>query len=117
MDNSYQPYSGNGGQTGNMPPQNNLVLAILATIFSVLCCGIQSLATLPLGIMAIVKANDVNKLFFAGHVNEAYMAAKNAKTFSIISLCITLVFFVISLIIGLVFGFSGILEQMKMGNM
>ncbi len=95
-----------------MPPQNNMVLAILATVFAVLCCGIQSVASLPLGIIAMVKANSVSSLFFSGREIEALEAAKNAKTYSIISLCITLLFFVISLILMFFLGYSSILEQM-----
>jgi hypothetical protein len=51
------------------PPENNLVWAILATV---LCC-------LPLGIVAIVKSNQVNTLWFQGFHAEAYQAAEEAK--------------------------------------
>ena len=85
-----------------MPPQNNMSLAIVATVLSVLCCGIQSIVTLPLGIIAIVKANSVTNLFFSGQEFQANEAAKNAKTFSIISLCITGVSLIISIIIGFI---------------
>jgi len=112
MDNNYQSQIGNGTGQVKLPPQNNMVLAVLATVFSVLCCGIQSLASLPLGIIALVKANSVSNLFFSGREMEANEAARNAKTYSIISLCITLVFFVISLIFMFVLGYSSVLEQM-----
>lgn len=109
MDNINQNQAANGG----MPPQNNMSLAIVATVLSVLCCGIQSIVTLPLGIIAIVKANSVTNLFFSGQEFQANEAAKNAKTFSIISLCITGVSLIISIIIGFIVGFSNIMEIMN----
>ena len=57
------------------PPQNNLVLAILATV---LCC-------LPLGIVAILKANKVNTLWAQGDQAGAHAAAAEAQKWSIIS--------------------------------
>lgn len=56
-------------------PDNNLVWAILATIF---CC-------LPTGIYAIVLANKVDNLYFMGQYAEAQEAANGAKKWSIIS--------------------------------
>lgn len=63
----------------NMPPQikpnNNLVFAILTTIF---CC-------LPFGIVAIVYAAKVDGLWQAGNYPAAYDAASKAKNWSLIS--------------------------------
>ncbi|HOR15787.1 MAG: CD225/dispanin family protein [Actinomycetales bacterium] len=64
-----------GGAPMSPPPQNNLVLAILATV---LCC-------LPLGIVAILKANKVNTLWAQGDQAGAHAAAAEAKKWSIIS--------------------------------
>ncbi|MFZ1288099.1 MAG: CD225/dispanin family protein [Candidatus Phosphoribacter sp.] len=64
-----------GGGMGTPPPQNNLVLAILATV---LCC-------LPLGIVAIIKASKVNGLWAVGDQAGAHAAAAEAKKWSIIS--------------------------------
>lgn len=61
-----------GGAPMSPPPQNNLVLAILATV---LCC-------LPLGIVAIIKANSVDKLWAAGDFAGAQAAADEAKRWS-----------------------------------
>ncbi|HEV7977286.1 MAG TPA: CD225/dispanin family protein [Amycolatopsis sp.] len=55
------------------PPDNNLVWAILSTV---MCC-------LPLGIVAIVKANQVQTLWFQGRQAEAQKAADDAKKWSI----------------------------------
>lgn len=58
-----------------LKPDNNLVWAILTTIF---CC-------LPTGIYAIVLANKVDNLYFMGQYAEAKAAADGAKKWSIIS--------------------------------
>jgi len=58
---------------GGAPPQNNLVLAILVTIF---CC-------LPLGVAGIVFAAQVNSKWAAGDYNGARESAEKAKKFSI----------------------------------
>ncbi|WP_020660910.1 CD225/dispanin family protein [Amycolatopsis benzoatilytica] len=54
---------------GYPPPDNNLVWAILATVF---CC-------LPLGIVAIVKSSQVNTLWYQGYPAEAQRAADEAR--------------------------------------
>ncbi|HRC12066.1 MAG: CD225/dispanin family protein [Candidatus Phosphoribacter baldrii] len=64
-----------GGAPVSPPPQNNLVLAILATV---LCC-------LPGGIYAIIQANKVNTLWAQGDQAGAHAAAAQAKKWSIIS--------------------------------
>jgi hypothetical protein len=51
------------------PPENHLVWAILSTV---LCC-------LPLGIVSIVKSNQVNTLWLQGFPMEARKAAEDAK--------------------------------------
>jgi hypothetical protein len=62
------------GQAGVGPaPNNNLVWAILTTIF---CC-------LPLGIVAIVKAAQVNNLWMQGQYDAARKSAEDAKKWSI----------------------------------
>ncbi len=50
-------------------PANNLVWGIFAT----LCC------CLPLGIVSIVKANQVNALWAQGQHDQAQVAANDAK--------------------------------------
>lgn len=56
-------------------PDNFLVWAILSTV---LCC-------LPLGIVAIVYANKVDGLWYAGKYDEAEDALKKAKMWTYIS--------------------------------
>lgn len=63
------PGGGYGGPPGN-PPDNQLVAAILTTLF---CC-------LPLGIVAIVKSSQVNQKWQIGDFAGAQQAAEEAKT-------------------------------------
>ena len=80
----------NGFGNGNMPPKpdNNMVLAILVT----LCC------CLPLGIVGIVKASQVNSLYMAGQYQAAVASAADAKKWSMIGLISGLVINVLSFI-------------------
>ena len=78
-----------GSLTSNVaegtPPHvpNHLVWAILVTIF---CC-------LPLGIVSIVYAAQVNSLVAAGNVSAARQASENAKMWAWISFAVGLVTF------------------------
>lgn len=95
------PVQGNqqqAGQTQNnklQMPSTNLVWAILATLF---CC-------LPTGIYAIVRAAKVESLYVSGYYEESLRASNDALKWSIISVCLSvvswLVYFVLSLL-GLV---------------
>jgi len=53
-------------------PDNNMLWAILSTVF---CC-------LPLGIVSIVYASKVNGLYTAGNYDEAKAAADKAKNWA-----------------------------------
>src|SRR6188474_1925282 len=65
-----QPY-----EAAPQPPNNNLVLAILSTV---LCC-------LPLGIVSIVKAAEVNSKWAQGDYAGAQASADAAKKWAFIS--------------------------------
>ena len=54
-------------------PNSNLVWAILSTLF---CC-------LPLGIVAIIKASSVEKLWYQGRQLEAIKASSDAKNYAL----------------------------------
>lgn len=73
---------------------NNLVLAILSTLF---CC-------LPIGIFAIIQATKVNTLAAQGNFGEAQAAADKAKKFAMIAAIVGVIWLVICVIIGVVFG-------------
>ncbi|WP_179472287.1 CD225/dispanin family protein [Mycolicibacterium vinylchloridicum] len=79
---SQQPY---GAPPPAQQPKNNLALAILATIF---CFPIT-------GIVAIVKAAQVNGLWVQGQYAEAEASAKAAKKWVIYSVIAWVVILVI----------------------
>jgi hypothetical protein len=83
------------------PPENNLVWAILSTV---MCC-------LPLGVVAIVKANQVHTLWFQGFHAEAQKAADDARKWamwSAISIGILLLLYVLVFFVVLGIGFSAV---------
>ncbi len=67
--------------TNMIKPNNNMALAI----FTTLCC------CLPTGIYAIIRASKVNDFWVLGLYNEAYLAAQDAKKWSIIGIVLGLV--------------------------
>lgn len=71
-----QPYN-QGYPQQQLPPDNGMVWAILTTLF---CC-------LPFGIVAIVKASNVNGLWMSGQYDAARQAAKSSKNWSIAAAC------------------------------
>ena len=73
------------GQPPAQQPSNHLVFAILTTLF---CC-------LPLGIVSIVKASQVNGLWAGGRYAEAQQASDSAKKWAMWSLILGIVVFVI----------------------
>ncbi|WP_319436572.1 CD225/dispanin family protein [Mycobacterium sp. RTGN5] len=82
---SQQPYAPPPAQQ----PKNNLALAILATIF---CFPIT-------GIVAIVKAAQVNGLWVQGQYGEAQASAKAAKKWVIWSVVIWAILVVVYIIL------------------
>ncbi len=69
-------------------PGNNLVLAIISTIFC-----------LPLGVVSVIAANKVDSLWLSGQYNEAAEASKKAKNWAISALVITGVIYILYVII------------------
>ncbi len=96
-----QPYGQQGyGQQpyNNWPmqkPDTYLVWAILSTV---LCC-------LPFGVVAIVKASQVENLWQQGRYDESFKASEAAKKWSIISA-------VCGIIVGVIYFFIGIIEAL-----
>lgn len=81
---------------GNMPPRpdNNMVWAILSTI---LCC-------LPLGVVAIVKASNVNSLYDRGDYAGAEAAAKGAKSWAMWSAILAVIGWVLYILFVVIIG-------------
>jgi hypothetical protein len=72
------------------PPQNYLVWAILSTIF---CC-------LPLGVVSIVFAAQVNGKWAAGDAAGAQASSRKAKQFAIWSAAVSLILLVVYILIA-----------------
>jgi predicted secreted protein len=79
---------GGGGPQGS-PPPNYLVWAILSTLF---CC-------LPLGIVSIVFAAQVNSKWTSGDAAGAQEASRKARTFALWSTIIGVVVIVIYVVL------------------
>ena len=86
--NGYNPNAGYysapqqpGGNVPIYPPSSNLVWAILSTV---LCC-------LPLGVVSIVYASQVDSEWSRGNYQEAYRKSRLARNWAIASLCTGLV--------------------------
>ena len=72
-----------------VPPPNYMVWAVLSTLF---CC-------LPLGIVSIIKASEVNSKWIAGDYEGARISSENAKKWATISAIIGVVLVVLSFIL------------------
>jgi predicted secreted protein len=73
------------GPPPGQQPSNHLVFAILTTLF---CC-------LPLGIVSIVKASQVNGLWAQGRYAEAQQSANAARKWAMWSLILGIIVFVV----------------------
>ena len=78
----FQNTYGNPGNMNRPCPETNLVWAILCTV---LCC-------LPLGIVAILKANKVETYYNMGNYEAALQASQDARKWSLIGAGVSLVF-------------------------
>ena len=75
---------------GTQQPSNNLVWAILVTVF---CC-------LPLGVVSIVKSTQVSGLWAQGQYAQAQAAADDAKKWAIWGAIAGVVVYIIVVIIN-----------------
>lgn len=82
-----------------MKPSNYLVFAILTTLF----------CFLPTGIVAIIYATKVDKLWFAQAYDEAYDASRKAKNWSVISAAVGAICIIVYVFLGA--GFAAALGQ------
>ena len=70
-------------------PNSNLVWAILTTLF---CC-------LPFGIVAIVKASQVDAHWYAGRYQAAYETSRSAGNWALAAALTSLLFVVIYIVV------------------
>ncbi|MEV7802424.1 CD225/dispanin family protein [Microbispora sp. NPDC088329] len=81
-------------QPGGAPPNNHLVMAIVSTI---LCC-------LPLGVVSIVYATQVNSKWMAGDYQGAVASSESAKKWWMASLITGIVIWVLYILFFVVLG-------------
>ncbi|MDR2147789.1 MAG: CD225/dispanin family protein [Tannerella sp.] len=100
---SYTAPQGNFYTGGTVRPKSYLTESILVTIISTLCCS--SIISLVLGIIAIVKASNVDTYFNMGNVSEAVQNSDSAKKLTIWAAVIAavwgIVFYIFIFTIGL----------------
>lgn len=87
-----QPWTPQSSTPQNIP--NYLVPAILVTVF---CC-------LPVGVVSIIFAAQVNGKLAAGDVEGAMASSKKAKTFMIVAIVAGIVADVVGFIVGIALG-------------
>ncbi len=93
MENYNQNLANNFQNSADVPPNNNLVWAILSTV---LCC-------LPTGIYAIIKSSEVNTKWANGDKAGAIASAEEAKKWSIYGAIASII-----IVLLYVFAFGGL---------
>jgi hypothetical protein len=102
------PAGGRPINGGMIPPKNYMVESIVVTVISFLCCC--SPISIILGIIAIVKANNVNAEFERGNINEALGNADAAKKLTIWAAVIAVIFYIIYIVLYFVL-FAAVLAE------
>lgn len=82
-------FNQNQNQNQAYCPSSNMVWAILCTLF---CC-------LPLGIVAIIKASSVEKLWYQGRQAEAIKASSDARNYALWGAVASLIFGVLYVVL------------------
>ena len=96
---------------GNVfPPKNYLTESIIVTVIFFLCCC-WSPISFVLGILAIIKANNVNSEFAKGNKMAAINNAESAKKLLIWAVIVGIAFIVIGIIFYIVY-FAAIIAEM-----
>lgn len=90
---AYTTPPGGPSNGGMVPPKNYLTESIIVTVVSFLCCC--SPVSIILGIIAIVKANNVNQDFERGNITEAVNNSEAAKKLTIWAAVIAVVFCIV----------------------
>ena len=103
---AYASPSGGFANGSLTPPKNYMTESILVTVISFLCCC--SPISLVLGIIAIVKANNVNSAFAKGNINEANKNAASAKTLAMWAAIVAGIMIILNIIMYFVIIGAGI---------
>ncbi len=83
--NTTQPQDAPRQEMPPLKPDSNLVLAIFTTV----CC------CLPLGLVAVIKASNVDSLYYMKQYQAAQMAANEAHKWSMIGIAVGFAVYVI----------------------
>ena len=116
--NTSLPSGGPAYDGGFVPPKSYMTESIIVTVVSLLCCC--SPISIILGIIAIVKANNVNTEFSNGNIIEANRNADAAKKLTLWAAIITVVFSIITCILVFVImgmGFSELGDFSELFNL
>jgi hypothetical protein len=111
---AYTVPSGGPSNGGMVPPKNYMMESIVVTVISFLCCC--SPISVILGIIAIVKANNVNSEFERRNMNEAISNADSAKKLTIWAAVVSVVSYIIYMIFYFVFWLAMINESGGLEN-
>lgn len=105
----------NDGEFVKSEPDNNMTLAIIATVASVItgCCGGVGCIGLVTSIIAIVFSSQVKSKFSLGDIDGAESSAKNSKTLSYVSLGLSAISVVVWIILLATGAFAAYLEQIQ----
>lgn len=76
-------------------PKDYLVESIIVTVISFLCCCCSPMSII-LGIIAIIKANNVKMEFERGNLSEAIHNSEQAKLLTIWTVIVAVVWYIIS---------------------
>lgn len=93
---------------GLVPPKNYMTESILVTVISLLCCC--SPISIVLGIIAIIKANNVNAEFSKGNIFEANSNADSAKKLALWAAIVAVITVILFYIAYFVF-FAAIIKE------
>ncbi len=104
------PYQDTAGSDRPVDVPNYLVQSILATVFSLVCCGI--IGCIP-GAVAIVFSTQVNSKLNSGDYAGAVSSSRNAKTWSWVAIGLGILGAVVGLIVVLFLGLAGVISGLQ----
>jgi hypothetical protein len=83
-----------GERIRRFPPAPKVENYLIPSIFATLCC------CLPLGVVALIYAAQVNSKLAAGDIAGAQLASKNAKLWMTIGICVGLLIALIKVVLA-----------------
>jgi hypothetical protein len=92
---TYSSPAGGPSNGGMVMPKDYLVESIIVTVISFLCCCCSPMSII-LGIIAIIKANNVKMEFERGNLSEAIHNSEQAKLLTIWTVIVAVVWYIIS---------------------